>query len=64
MEKYGIMWKDSIATLLNPLKIKDKLHFTTLNYPLYYNLHHRLWSSIQVNHKLDIEVQSVIKIIF
>ena len=47
MEKYGIMWKDSIASLLNPLKPKDKLHFTTLNYTPYYTLHHKLWSSIQ-----------------
>ena len=35
--------KDLIAHLLNPLKTKDKLHFTTLNYTSKYTLHPISW---------------------
>ena len=59
MEKYDIMWNDQIAPLLNPLKIKKKLHFINLNYTLDYNLNPKLYISIQVNSKLNIGVQSV-----
>ena len=39
VEKDDNMWKYLIAPLLNILKIKDKLHFTTLNYTPNYTLH-------------------------
>ena len=38
----GTMWKDSIVSLLNSLKIIMKLHFTILNYTSDYTLHHKL----------------------
>ena len=38
----GTMWKDSIASLLNSLKINKKLHFIILNYTSDYTLHHKL----------------------
>ena len=63
MEKYDIMWKDPIAYLLNPLNIKNKLHFTTLNYTLDYTLHPKFWISIQVNDKLNVGMQSVTRVI-
>ena len=44
MEKYDTTWKDLIAPLLNTIKTKDKLYFTTLNYALYYTLHPKLYS--------------------
>ena len=46
-----------------PLKIKKKLHYIILNYTLDYILHPKLYISIQVNGKLNIEVQSVIIVI-
>ena len=42
MEKYDIIWNDQIAHLLNSLKIKKKLHFTTLNYILNYTSYSKL----------------------
>ena len=48
MEKYDIMYKDQIASLLNTLKTNKKLHFTFLNYSFDYTLHPKLWISIQV----------------
>ena len=59
IEKYDTTWKDLIAPLLNALKTKDKLQFTTLNYAPYYTLHPKLWIFIQVNSKLNSKVQSV-----
>ena len=53
MKKYDTTWEDIIAPLLNALKTKDKLHFTTLNYTLYYILHPKFWIFIQVNSKLN-----------
>ena len=63
MEKYGIAWKYLIASFFNPLKIKNKLHFTTLNYTSNYILYHKLWISVQINCKLNVEVQSATKVI-
>ena len=52
----GKIWKDLIASLPNLLKIKKKLHFTTLNYSSNYILHPKLWIFIQINIKLNVEV--------
>ena len=62
-KKYYTMRKDLIAPLLIALKIKDKLHFTTLNYTSYYTLHPKLWIFIQVNSKLNGRMQSVTGVI-
>ena len=59
MKKYNIIWKDLIASLLNLLKTKNKLHFITLNYTPYYTLHPKLWISIKINFKLNIGVAIV-----
>ena len=63
IEKYGITWKNLIAPLLNPLKTREKFHFTTLNYTRDYALHPKLWTSVQVKSKHNIEVQSVTRVI-
>ena len=44
-------------------KKKERLHFITLNYTLNYTLYPKLWISIQINSKLEVEVQNVTKII-
>ena len=36
-----IIWKNPIASLFNPLKINEKLHFTTINYTL--NANYVFW---------------------
>ena len=59
----GKIWKYLIASLSNLLKIKKKLHFTILNYTPNYILHPKLWIFIQVNSKLNVEVQSITKFI-
>ena len=63
MEKYDTMWKDLSAPLLNVLKTKYKLHFTTLNHTPYYTLHCKLWIFIQVNSKLNGRVQNITRVI-
>jgi len=45
----------TFARLRNPLKIKEKLQFTTLNYN-YDSSHPKLWISIYVNKILNIRV--------
>jgi len=55
----NITWKDPIAPPLNPLKTKEKLLVTTLNYTFNYTLHPKFWFSIQDNGKINGEVQSV-----
>ena len=54
---------DICYTLYSNAKLKEKLHFITMNYTFYYTLHHKLWISIQVNIKLNIRVQSITNII-
>ena len=54
---------DICYTLYSNVKIKEKLHFITLNYISYYPLHPKFRISIQVNIKLDGRVQSVTNII-
>jgi len=56
IKKYDITCKDPIFLILNQLKTKKKLYFTTLNYTPDYTLHHKLLISIQVNVKLNVEV--------
>ena len=48
---------------LNPLKIKEKLNFTILNYTANYTLYPKILISIQVNDKLDIGVQNKTSVI-
>ena len=62
-EKYGITWKNLIVPLLNALKIIYKLKFTTRNYTSNYNLHPKPWMFIHVNNKLNVRVQSVIRVV-
>ena len=63
MEKYGTMWKYLITPLLNPLKTNEKLYFITLNYTHAYILHHKFWILVKVNNKLNVEEQSITRII-
>ena len=48
---------------LNPLKIKEKLNFTILNYTANYTLYPKILISIQVNDKLDVGVQNKTSVI-
>ena len=63
MEKYNTIWKYLIFSLLNPLKTKDKLYVTIINYTPNYILYPKLWIFIQVNSKLNVGVQSVTRVI-
>ena len=56
MEKYNTIWKYLIFSLLNPLKTKDKLYVTIINYTPNYILYPKLWIFIQVNSKLNVMV--------
>ena len=48
-----------IFPILSHLKTNEKLNFIILNYTPNYNLHLKLWISVQVNIKLNVGVQSV-----
>ena len=63
VEKYDTMWKYLIAYFLNTLKTNENLYFITLNYTPAYTLHPKLWISIQINNKLNLNVQSVTMVI-
>ena len=62
-EMHDTTWKYLSISLLNPLKINEKIYFTPVNYTLDYTLHPKFWFFIKINRKLDVTVQSVTMVI-